>query len=539
MPVMKVDPGGVIKGVALIKDANQGNGAFSNTTSCNGENGGKQFPIKQELCSDGKTKIGDLGIKDSSDATIQDITWKSSENAYHGQKLLELKQQLIDGKLDSKFGSPPAIDKAATMKELDVMILELAKSPTAHDAFMPNGASLGSDSYEGLLKKYVDPQTNLGKLFPPKSPTPGSPSTPKHDEFSEFNKACGVYANKEKFMEFVVDMKLQQHPELQKQAMEFAEKGIMPIEISQHDESWASGKDGAGENKLGIIILNLGNKYLQAAGGTPAISNPQAAYDAEIKNKGYGYYSKSKSDENKKLWEYVTDPAKFPAKAAAPEPDSKTPKTKKSPLDDVEKEFEELNLKEHIKNLGKYFNEEYFNNDDKPEGLKDTKYVPAKIDDKDLDKANKDTTLGEIQSKDGTVLAIFKPNSIECPKSEDNRVTDAQQAIFVQFIKMQSETQKVAEGEKATVNISDFHPDDLSKLIKSLQDQKIHVNINLNPPPKEAYSKEITKQLEDYNKLPKDSKDSKAAPKVEGKDDKLEKAPLEPTKTDKHTKLKH
>ena len=524
MPVMKVDTEGVIKGVALIKDANQGNGAFSNTTSCNGENSGKQFPIKQELLSDGKTKIGDLGIKDSSGATIQDVTWKSSENAYHGQKLLELKQKLIADELDSKFGASPLLDKAATMKELDDMILELAKSPTAHDVFMPKGASLGSDSYEGLLKKYVDPQTNLGKLFPAKSPTPGSPSTPKHDEFEEFNKACGVYADKEKFMEFVVDMKLQQHPELKKQAMEFAEKGIMPIEISQHDESWASGKDGAGDNKLGIIILKLGNKYLEAAGGKPAIEDPQKAYDDHIKGK-YGYHSKSAN--GKELWEYVTDPAKIPAKATGPEADSDNT-TPKSPLEKLGKEYEELSHEEYIKNLGEYFDK------NKPEGLKDATYFPANIE----DKVNKDTTLGEVKSKDGTVLAIFKPNSIECPKSEDNRVTDAQQAIFVQFIKMQSETQKVGEGEKATVNITDFHPEDLSKLIKSLKEQDIHVKINLTPPPKEAYSKEITKELEEYNKLSKDSKDSKDSkgPKVESKDGEKEvpKPPTEPGKTTHH-----
>ena len=83
-----------------------------------------------------------------------------------------------------------------------------------------------------------------------------------------------------KFMHDVVKLKLEQHPELKQLAMDCARDGILPIEVSQFDDNWASGKEGKGANMLGIAILELGNEYLRnEEPQTPIIiSNPKAYY---------------------------------------------------------------------------------------------------------------------------------------------------------------------------------------------------------------------------------------------------------------------
>jgi len=68
-----------------------------------------------------------------------------------------------------------------------------------------------------------------------------------------------------------------------KEPKEFAQRGIMPMEISRHDENWASGSDGGGRNLLGIIILELGNEFIAPEKG--AIPDPHAAYEALLQSK--------------------------------------------------------------------------------------------------------------------------------------------------------------------------------------------------------------------------------------------------------------
>ena len=58
-------------------------------------------------------------------------------------------------------------------------------------------------------------------------------------------------------------MKLDQNPQLKDLAIDCALEGIIPVEVSHHDNYWASGPEGKGHNKLGIIILELGYYYLE------------------------------------------------------------------------------------------------------------------------------------------------------------------------------------------------------------------------------------------------------------------------------------
>ena len=54
-------------------------------------------------------------------------------------------------------------------------------------------------------------------------------------------------------MKFVVGLKVEQHKDLMEQAKFFAEKQLIPIECSQYDDTWASGKSGKGKNLLAVF----------------------------------------------------------------------------------------------------------------------------------------------------------------------------------------------------------------------------------------------------------------------------------------------
>lgn len=80
------------------------------------------------------------------------------------------------------------------------------------------------------------------------------------------------------FMEHVLKMKLMQYPYLLSLAFDCARDGVFPIHVHDADERWASGKEGRGANKLGVLILQIGNELLKEQGQTPAIPDPFAAY---------------------------------------------------------------------------------------------------------------------------------------------------------------------------------------------------------------------------------------------------------------------
>ena len=100
-----------------------------------------------------------------------------------------------------------------------------------------------------------------------------------------FDALCN-FNNYDQYMRDVIRLKIKQNPSLQETAKQLARDGIIPIEYSRHDKTWASGKDGDGQNKLGIMILEEGNRLLELAGEKPKISNPKQAYDNMKKTGG-------------------------------------------------------------------------------------------------------------------------------------------------------------------------------------------------------------------------------------------------------------
>ena len=234
-------------------------GNWPNTTSCNiGRDPNRhQCPITQTTYRDGTP-------------LVSPIHWKCSEVAYHAQKLLDYQRTLTD---------------PAKIQLLNGLIKEMEFMPSPPETtFLP--------------RKHWDPiVAKLGNL--------------KADFDNKADAGYRTDSNRER-MEFVVGLKLEQHPELKEQAKFFAAKGLIPIEYSRYDDTWASGKNGDGLNWLGRIIYKLGAEALEKEGGTPMVPITQidAAYDSLRTSQNAGSLSHNgieASFENPKSMPLITD----------------------------------------------------------------------------------------------------------------------------------------------------------------------------------------------------------------------------------------
>ena len=258
-PAHTLSSGEKIIGIAAFKNNIEPYGGFANTTLCTDP---PKYPVplsKYLTLNNQEQNISILGIKRKNGSLVTAFNWKSSENAYHAQKLLAFRQ---------KFPEKSAI--------IDQMLLDLEEMPAPpNQIFLPG-------NFKNLVTKY-------------------SGSLSVIDE-KDFHTKCSM-SNSYQYMKFVVKQKLLQHKDLLDKAKACALAGIMPIEISQHDKVWASFIDGSGANQLGIIILELGNEFLINEGkGQPKISDPKMAYQELQSKLPLGY---STNLDGKQLHEYV------------------------------------------------------------------------------------------------------------------------------------------------------------------------------------------------------------------------------------------
>jgi hypothetical protein len=205
-------------------------GNWPNTTECNigGDPNKQQCPITQTTYSDGTTLPNELS----------ELKWKCSEVAYHAQKLLDYRQKLAT--------TNPA--DLATINYLDQWIRYMQQLP-----ILPDKIFLPRDHWDPILKQIAQ---NLGEY------------DYTNNNYYSFNNKLKAGPNaKENYnrMKFVVGLKVEQHKDLMEQAKFFAEQQLIPIECSKYDKTWASGIDGNGENLLGRIIFELGEKELKTA----------------------------------------------------------------------------------------------------------------------------------------------------------------------------------------------------------------------------------------------------------------------------------
>lgn len=208
-------------------------GAFANTTPSG------IYPIKQTVTIDGKART---------------FNWLSSEHAYHAQKILHLKSKLND--------------KDPAQRTLTRMLDEIERTHAGtRNEYKPRG------DYDTLVNKYLDQLKKDGLKVTDKTSFDALCEADFHKTLNPTGKKKGV-----DFMRTVINLKLQQYPELRETAMQCAREGILPVEISSKDVNWATGPKGDGLNMLGILILEEGNRLLRQNGETPRIPNPAQAF---------------------------------------------------------------------------------------------------------------------------------------------------------------------------------------------------------------------------------------------------------------------
>lgn len=281
---------GPVQGIVPFKDNIPPYGAFANTNKIEHDNQGKCKGIYEVPQS--KTLDGTPLYIYNKPATI---TWPSSENAFHAQKIIAYKKDL--------YGKNPNDPK---IKILDDMLMELSQLPTPPDTeFLPR------THWDGLVKKNLSALgLNDKSQFDALCNAHYHPSKKNNDGI---NPQTGLPVTYD-YMKFALKMKLEKHPELKAMAKEFARRGIMPMEISQHDQTWSSFKDGEGRNLLGIAILELGNEFLEKEDNVPKtmlpIQNPHTAYQgmqAKMPNTfGYNQLRPYVNNNNGKAFQDLT-----------------------------------------------------------------------------------------------------------------------------------------------------------------------------------------------------------------------------------------
>lgn len=276
IPIISVSVGAV-KGIAPFKDNIPPYGAFANTT-LKGD-----FSIKQELIINGKSTT---------------MKWPSSENAYHAQKIIAYRDSLK--KEDEKI------------KILDKMLIELAELPhSPQRIFLPKSDDpMDPNTFEGLVNRNLKKlKLNSKKEF---DALCKADYHPKYNPNASLNAETGLPYNYD-YMKITIAMKLEQYPDLKELAKEFARNGVMPMEISRKDQTWASFENGEGNNYLGIIILELGNHYLKKEENIdpPPIMNPHEAYKKMQRSMpgefGYNQLKKYVNNNNGKAFAPLPD----------------------------------------------------------------------------------------------------------------------------------------------------------------------------------------------------------------------------------------
>lgn len=197
-------------------------GGFINTTAAG------TYPVKQDIT------INNIPLS---------FSWPSSEHAFHAQKIIHLMRK--------NPGNPQM--QQVLLNALRT--IEMTQTGPGQE-FKPR------EHWDSIVTNLT---TNYPHLFGPDKKSFDQLCDANYH--SKHNPNAGLMPNGEpytlQFMRDVLKLKLEQNPALRELAKNCARDGILPIEVSQYDDNWASGPNGEGTNMLGIAILELGNEYLK------------------------------------------------------------------------------------------------------------------------------------------------------------------------------------------------------------------------------------------------------------------------------------
>ena len=236
MPIPFIPLGATSKVAPFKSPHSKPYGPFSNNTEA------WDYPIKQNIMIHKEALNFD---------------WPSAEHAFHAQKIIHLKKKLPEN---------DALQQALTK-----VLREIETSKNK-----PKEVFLSRQDYDPIIDRLISHFPVLGPskvAFEALCDAHYINSASDKQELMSNGKPYSY-----KFMRDVIKMKFDQHPKLKALAIDCAREGILPIEINHLDNIWSSGDSGKGENKLGVIMLTLGNQYLKAMGERPIIKNPETAY---------------------------------------------------------------------------------------------------------------------------------------------------------------------------------------------------------------------------------------------------------------------
>jgi O-acetyl-ADP-ribose deacetylase (regulator of RNase III) len=285
-------------------------GPLINTTTPN-----SGFSFKQITSSD-KIPILSSGFGNK-------IKWPSSEHAYHGQKLLALMVKWTEEG-----------NKSNELKTLKEMLTTLIKMPDdKNKPLLPKDRKKpdNPETFEGLLRANAVALTGkrnieeavfeLKKLCKAEGYKLGDNGEAVKLTDDDTGTEYTPYTYK--YMKDALKCKLESNSELLAMAIQFARQGVMPIEVSQFDGIWASGKDGKGKNLLGCAILELGNEFLKTIEPEFVLPIPEPIkyYNDNLRKHNVShnhladYVSRQENDSTKAKKEMEThpiDPDKIP-----------------------------------------------------------------------------------------------------------------------------------------------------------------------------------------------------------------------------------
>lgn len=236
IPIHAVVGGVKIAGIKQSHDPNYG--GLPNTNS--------GYPIRQTITVNGQP---------------QTFKWDSAERAFHAQKLIHLLGKRLHMHAEILAG-----------------LRTLEKYPKKNGReFLPR------DDWDPFVNRFIrEHGSNFGKdkaAFDTLCDANYHPKAPRNG----LKPNGEPYTND--FMREIIKLKVAQHPKLANLLKVMAREGIFPVEYSNYDMNWASGPNGDGQNRLGILLLEEGNQLLHAEGGRPAIPDPASYYAKELRGK--------------------------------------------------------------------------------------------------------------------------------------------------------------------------------------------------------------------------------------------------------------
>ncbi len=196
------------------------------------------YPISQHVWINGKS---------------EDILWPSSEACFHGQKIIYLINKLCE--------ENPGFNLSKTYQILGGMLNKIIRHEQTQE-YLP------SDYYalvNNALLQFRDTKDEFSHLFARISDKKGFDVMCRAD-YHPVHNPRGNREGTDEYMWTALQLKLEQYPEIADLVKQCVREQIILIEVSEKDPNWGAGPRGDGLNRLGLMLMDLGEQLLLQEG---------------------------------------------------------------------------------------------------------------------------------------------------------------------------------------------------------------------------------------------------------------------------------